>query len=404
MADFGFRPAALGNLPRNDYSWLSNLPEDFWKGQAVGRENELRGWIQANPDAPIDEVARHLMAADPVRGAQLLQSINNQEALNNSRIAGQVPDDIKMLEWWKNNGGGGGQEPMRAGPAESSGVPGMSLQNAPALLQKKFMSIQDQEAATASGKLQGQTSGMQAAREALAPKIEAAIHGMSDSAKEFDAPSFDNALGPLQGSDPNDGIVTREIGRAARFGGEIMNWAEGGKTAPTEVRSKIMGDANALALAIKPMVRNPGEGIWSDKDQALLNSLMGDLPEARTQEEYQRRLGYVVDRLNSTFGLTITKPGAEENVPPPYDAAEPEPPAVQGSVGGPTETIVGGKRVLSGPGAAPPQPSTRDKNALIYATKNFSPEDKKTAMERFDKIYNYPGLAAEIVGESQAGR
>jgi hypothetical protein len=58
MADFGFRPAALGSLPRNDYSWLSNLPKDFWQGQAHAREAGLRDalgqGLPTMPDGSID--------------------------------------------------------------------------------------------------------------------------------------------------------------------------------------------------------------------------------------------------------------------------------------------------------------------------------------------------------------
>jgi hypothetical protein len=356
MADVSFPQIqfAQHQYPKADYSWLSQIPDNFWKGQAVGRENELRDWIKTNPNAPIDEVARHLMEADPVRGAQLLQSINNQNALNeyrdaqvgvaqaNAARAAESPEMRLWREW--NESQSGAAEPMRASPPQPSGTPGVSLQNAPAFIQNKFMPVAEQEAQKASGKIQGQNEGMQRARETLAPQLEAAIENMSSSAQQFDRSSFENALGPLQGSNPDDGIVTKELGRAARFGGSVWNAIEGGGTPTYEVRSKILGDTTALALAIKPMVKSPGEGTWTDKDQATLNSIVGDLAEAGTPEEYQRRLGYVVDRLNKTYNLNIKKPTAavekNEEQLPAYDAAEPEPPAVQGSVTGPAPQSV----------------------------------------------------------------
>jgi hypothetical protein len=349
---FNFNPGGIYNPKPIDFSELANLPDAFWQGQAQARQAGLRDALAQGlptlPDGSIDwaQAASIVGRYDPELGMRTAAYAQKdvltpyQEGMlgvaqQNSDRQAVSPDMRLWREWNEMNKG---SEPMRAGPAEPSGVPGMSLQNAPAFIQKKFMSIDDQEAATEEGRVAGQNSGMQRAREMLAPRLEAAIENMSQSASQFDKTSFENALGPLQGSDPNDGIVTKELGRAARFGGSVLNWAEGGDTPTYEVRSKILGDANALSLAIKPMVRNPGEGVWSDKDQAILDRLVGDLAEAGTPDEYQRRLGYVVDRINATYGLNMKRPAAagekNEEKLPSYDAAEPEPPAAQGSVAG----------------------------------------------------------------------
>lgn len=359
---FDFNPGGVYNPRPLDFSELANLPEEFWKGQAVGRQNALRNELSALPRMPdgspdLKAAASAMMKYDPIRGAQLLQSFNNQEALNEYRRAmvenkqeTSKPPEQRLWEWWKTQNGA---EPMRASEPQPSGTPGVSLQNAPGFIQKKLMSIEDQQKEAAEGKLKGQNAGMQSAREALAPRVQSAIQGMSDYARSLDNPSFTNALGPLQGADPgaDSSIITGGLARAARLGGEIMNKWEGGKTVPTEVRAKIMGDTNALALAIKPMVRNPGEGIWSDRDQNLLNYLVGNLSEARTPEEYQRRLDAVVERMNNTFGLHMEKPSApssktEEKIPA-YDAAEPAPPAAAAAGGSPSGPFKDGQTAVN---------------------------------------------------------
>jgi len=126
-----------------------------------------------------------------------------------------------------------------------------------------------------------------------------------NAATQYDDTSFTNAVGPIQGSTP-DGLLSSLPVNAARLFGEVNNWWDGGKTAPSEVRSRIVGDTEALAAAIKPLIRKPGEGVWTDQDQARLVSIVGDLSQARDKDEYRRRLNNVRDRVRSNFGLDIT--------------------------------------------------------------------------------------------------
>ena len=126
-----------------------------------------------------------------------------------------------------------------------------------------------------------------------------------NAATQYDDTSFTNAVGPIQGSTP-DGLLSSLPVNAARLFGEVNNWWDGGKTAPSEVRSRIVGDTEALAAAIKPLIRKPGEGVWTDQDQARLVSIVGDLSQARDKDEYRRRLNNVRDRVKSNFGLDVT--------------------------------------------------------------------------------------------------
>lgn len=46
-----------------------------------------------------------------------------------------------------------------------------------------------------------------------------------------------------------------------------------GQLLPTPKMQRFEAQSNALAVLLKPMIRSPGEGPWTDKDQALLDRL-----------------------------------------------------------------------------------------------------------------------------------
>jgi hypothetical protein len=375
---FNFSPTSYNAKPL-DFSALADLPDNFWKGQEVGRENELRSWIKANPDAPIDEVARHLMAADPVRGAQLLQSINNQEALNNSRIAGQVPDEIKLWDYWRKNGGGGGSgmEPMRASEPQPSGVPGMSFQNEPGFITDKFAPVGEKKRLEEVGKGQGERDAKRAMLEQdVAPGMQEIINTLVVNAKEADDETFKHALGPLQGAGEAEtwqGALGNFLpqtwgglenyyqqGKKAGFiGGEGMNLhikepgeLPGGFT--STVRSKINSTQASLVSVLQRALRVPGIGAQSDAELRQIVNQVGELNKSRDKEDFYDRLSNVVSNL-SNLGIPIKMPTVDEiagtkptsaavqdysqptqaAAAPAYDAAEEAPPqAAQGSATG----------------------------------------------------------------------
>lgn len=134
--------------------------------------------------------------------------------------------------------------------------------------------------------------------------IEKGLENLNTKAAAYDDSSFANAVGPIQGSTPDSLLGSIPV-NVARIAGEVGNWWEGGKTAPSEVRSTIMADTETLAAAIKPLIRKPGEGVWTDQDQARLVSIVGDLSQARDKPEFKRRLNNVRDRLKANFNLDI---------------------------------------------------------------------------------------------------
>lgn len=145
-----------------------------------------------------------------------------------------------------------------------------------------------------------------------APKISEGLSNLARVADKYDDASFTNSVGPLQGSTP-DGLIGSGIVNTARLGGEIWNKVQGGARSPTEVRADIAGSTEALAAAIKPLIRSPGEGAWTDADQARLVAVVGDLATASTKEEFRRRLNAVRDRIKSNFDLDINFDATPKN-------------------------------------------------------------------------------------------
>lgn len=148
--------------------------------------------------------------------------------------------------------------------------------------------------------------------------IVAGLEDLNRMTQRYDDPSFENAVGPYQGSEP-DGLAGAVPINIARGFGEAMNFFKGGKNTPSEVRSAITGATEALAAAIKPLIRAPGEGPWTDADQARLVAVVGNLPQASTKEEFKRRLNVVRDRVAANFGIALpfdAFAGADKTSPP----------------------------------------------------------------------------------------
>lgn len=282
--------------------------------------NSLAGGIEignALLDAPIKRKLMEAQAEQQMAEAEAYRSLGMSpyqaamvQATQTRADTAAVPEDVRLYRAWQSgefDGGGGGVEPYRLGPD------GRNLSEAPAFIQNKFMPLADQERVKAEGKAAGERSAQAQKRQDATNNLAAGIQNLWDMAAtgegaKYDDPSFENAVGPLQGSTP-DSLVGAGIVNAARLGGEAMNYFEGGQTVPSKVRSDIHGGTLALAAAIKPLIRGPGEGTWTDKDQELLNSIVGDLAQARTKEEFRARIQDVTTRLNANFGLQIPMPG-----------------------------------------------------------------------------------------------
>jgi len=120
---------------------------------------------------------------------------------------------------------------------------------------------------------------------------------------------LENAIGTFQGDDSS--YILAPISRVF---GSIAAGLEGADS-PSQIRRKIRGDTEALATAIKPLIRKPGEGTWTDADQARLVSIVGDLQLANTKKEYLKGVNDVVRRLNANFNLNLKPVDMEPSRP-----------------------------------------------------------------------------------------
>lgn len=149
-----------------------------------------------------------------------------------------------------------------------------------------------------------------AAQSTAAKNITGALVNLRNSADKYDEGSFSNAMGPLQGAIPSEKDYLKPflIG-LSRFGGEVLNKLPtsmgGGDNSVSTVRDDILGSTQALAAAVKPLVKKGAEGAWSDSDQAALERIVGNLASAKNKQDFYNRLNDVRDRIQSTFGVKI---------------------------------------------------------------------------------------------------
>jgi len=132
---------------------------------------------------------------------------------------------------------------------------------------------------------------------------------------EFGTEAFERAQGPwsassAQDSDPQGGLwgtgaSVNSLGQmVARGVGEAKAAIYGG-AAPTEVRDRVETAMKNLAAVMKPMIRKPGEGAWSDKDQANLEAQIGQLSRVRDVGEYRRRLNDIEENMQKIFQVPV---------------------------------------------------------------------------------------------------
>lgn len=138
-------------------------------------------------------------------------------------------------------------------------------------------------------------------------RVSEGLQNLANVTTDFDPNTFQNAVGTLQGDD--DGGISTSI---ARTFGSVVNALPyvGGSGNTTQVRRRIAGDTEALAAAIKPLIRKPGEGPWTDADQRRLVAVVGDLSLANNQQEYMQALEGIRQRLRANFGLELPPIGS----------------------------------------------------------------------------------------------
>lgn len=247
-----------------------------------------------------------------------------------------IPDEIKTYEYLQRTMPDqfGAPPPQGSGTDPYSDIPqGDSGRALPGFMDK-YLPSNEVEARNAEAKKRGEAAGALAGRQetaqALGPQLSRMIGSMWERAKAFDDSSFENALGPWQGSGGSDAL--RAAGAfVPQTLGSITNAIEGGKQSTSQVRSTIIGDTEALAAVIKPLIRSPGEGVWTDADQARLVAVVGDLQFAKTKDEFYERLKGVANRVKDAWGVDIQIPekdlgdagSATMDIAPAPSAAQP---------------------------------------------------------------------------------
>lgn len=168
----------------------------------------------------------------------------------------------------------------------------------------------------------------------IPPGTAGNIHGglerLAQVVPEYGNENLERAIGPLAGAEPSNrsGYIAQTIdvfkSLIPRAIGGIQATIDGGANT-TEVRNRIAGDTQALAASVKPLIRRPGEGTWTDADQQKLESIIGNLATASTADEYMRALQGVRERLRQNFNLDIPeiRPQVASANPPPRPETEP---------------------------------------------------------------------------------
>lgn len=131
----------------------------------------------------------------------------------------------------------------------------------------------------------------------LGQNISGGLDQLARVSSEFSPWTFEAATGTYQG-DPNS-----YVGSLLRGWGSLINTGRDRHT--SEVRNRIAGDTEALAAAIKPLIRAPGEGPWTDKDQERLVAVVGNLAQANDEGEYHRALEGVRQRVKANFNIDL---------------------------------------------------------------------------------------------------
>ena len=147
------------------------------------------------------------------------------------------------------------------------------------------------------------TGKVEKPEESTANKISGGLNRLATVPQDVGRQSFEHATGPLQGDENSAWFNPGPP--LARAWGSLANSIFGNDTATTDVRNRIAGDVEALAAVIKPLIRKPGEGPWTDADQKRLVAVVGSLAESNNADEYARNLENVRQRIIANFGIDL---------------------------------------------------------------------------------------------------
>lgn len=154
----------------------------------------------------------------------------------------------------------------------------------------------------------------------VAEQFRGGIEQLSRFPEEFGTQAFERAIGPWQADADSEGVGT--VGGIVNYFGQLFARADAemdalkkGGASPTEVRDRIGTATKNLAAVMKPLIRKPGEGAWTDKDQANLEKQIGELSRSRSVGEYERRLGDIRENVSKIFTIDVPEPKSQPRSP-----------------------------------------------------------------------------------------
>lgn len=157
-----------------------------------------------------------------------------------------------------------------------------------------------------------------------------------DLPTEFGKEATERAMGPAQATTDDQRNVSLGVpGAGASFSPDAIGqdiargWAEAkawfsGGAKPSEVRDRIEAQGSRISALMKPLIREPGEGTWTDKDQAFLERLTNGLSRSRDLGEYGRRLDDITNFIQDTTGekLQLNPPTGKPSANAPISAED----------------------------------------------------------------------------------
>lgn len=154
-------------------------------------------------------------------------------------------------------------------------------------------------------------------RAKAANGFSAMLGELAMAPQQYGKIAFERAVGPWSASTPatekdqgglwGSGLSVDKVGQmVARGKAELGQFRDGGAS-PTEVRDSVETKLLNLATLAKPFVRKPGEGAWTDADQANLERIVGKASRAKDVDEYNRRLEEAERVLSKAFSVKIPK-------------------------------------------------------------------------------------------------
>lgn len=164
-------------------------------------------------------------------------------------------------------------------------------------------SVMEKETAKHDAKRAGDLATMKQKAGLAIQGIGAELQALMDYAGSGKMTS--GAIGPWDASD--EPIIGGPMGWIAPSGktmGRILNsfdTAEWGAANPEQQRAIIEQSSMGILNVAKKLVREAGEGTFSEGDQQLLNKLVGELTQARNIDDFKERVGNLRNVMQRIF-------------------------------------------------------------------------------------------------------